>query len=308
MAGIYNPNTPLYMQYTRLRTLALLGVMFAFIFVGLEPTHARFRRLPVPPSHGDFPSYVHKKPLPEPSSTISLKHLGLLQLAAHDLFNVDRETEIDAENGKLDLSTLFDHGDEYIALGGEPRNRENIILFSVARKYGIRYDRLRDRGVREKTARKIIIRQYHRDLRKAYYYAFGETMPRARSGEATMTENLALRTVHDFLPGFVTIDGESVMTVDASLHGRHLTRKELQARSDELDGVFNDVFRDVVIFIPPDTILHIDLLERDSSFADQFGTDHSFEHFLSEVEDGSFDADDDVMRHIRSLFAKGMNI
>jgi len=71
---------------------------------------------------------------------VTVEDLGILQLAAHDLFNVDRANEIDFENGKLDLSTLFvdtvNHNKKFdvntIAIGGEPRNRENIMLFTVA--------------------------------------------------------------------------------------------------------------------------------------------------------------------------------
>jgi len=41
--------------------------------------------------------------------TTDLIHLGYLQLAAHDFFNMDRTKEKDSENGLLDLSTvLFD--------------------------------------------------------------------------------------------------------------------------------------------------------------------------------------------------------
>ena len=49
----------------------------------------------------------------------------------------------------------------------------------------------------------------------------------------------------------------------------------------------------------------IDLLERDSSFAQQFNTDFTFEHFLSELEDGKYDKNDEVMKQIRKLMATG---
>ena len=126
-------------------------------------------------------------------------------------------------------------------------------------------------------------------------------------GEATMTENLALRTIHDFLPGVIKVNGEEIETLDHSLVGKHLSFLELKQLSSPLDGEFDEEFLDIVILIPPDTFLNISLLERDSSFADQFNTDHSFEHFMAELEDGSYDPGEDVTELIKELFAKGLH-
>ena len=255
------------------------------------------------------PSYSYSGYQTPTSKRLSLRQLGLLQLAAHDFFNVDRDTEIDHENGKLDLSTLLDHGEEFIALGGEPRNRENIILFSVAKDYGEDYQKYRSWGLSHDHAYSIILKEYHAELGDVYLELFGEYLPSPKTGEATMTENLAFRTIHDLLPGEITLGGETFMTLDHSLVGRSLSWSELRSQeTDELDGEFNDIFRDIQILIPPSTILHIDLLERDSSFASQFGTDFTFEHFMSELEDGKYDSHDDVMHHIENLFAKGLNL
>ena len=222
------------------------------------------------------------------NTTITLKQLGLLQLAAHDLFNVDRDTETDTENGKLDLSTLLDYGSDNIALGGEPRNRENIILFTVAKEYGEKYEGYLERGYSTDRAYKKLIKKYHQELKGVYKAVFGEKLPKARPGSVTMTENLALRTIHDLLPGRISVDGQEFVTVDASLIGKALSKKELRVKSSELDGHLDQEFLDVIITIPPDTIMHISLLERDSSFADQFDTEHSFEHFMKELEDGMY--------------------
>jgi hypothetical protein len=236
---------------------------------------------------------------------IPLHDLGLLQLAAHDLFNIDREAEVDAENGDLDLSTLLDYGYNNIAIGGEPRNRENIILFTVAKEYGELYIKYLETGKTPLEAKQRLIKKYHRELRMVFIKTFGEKAPNPMVGEVTLTENLALRTIHDFLPGHIMVDSEEYETIDHSLVGKELSKRELRQKSAPLDGEFDEVFLDVVIFIPPSTILHMDLLERDSSFATQFGTDHTFEHFLEELEDGSFDKNEDVMHYIRNLFAKG---
>ena len=244
-------------------------------------------------------------------TTISLYNLGLLQLAAHDFFNVDRQAEVDSENGKLDLSTLLDYGYDNIAIGGEDRNRENIILFSVAKRYGEIYLYYIDRGYSEEKARKKIVKLFHRELEDVYEELFREEFPEPTPGEATMTENLALRTIHDLLPGEVrTVQNglRPTMTIDHRNVGKELTKNELKAKSAHLDGKFDPAFLNVTIIIPPNIVFTIDLLERDSSFADQFNTDHSFEYFLSELADGRYNKNDKVMYHIRNLFAKGLHL
>jgi len=237
---------------------------------------------------------------------ITLKDLGVLQLAAHDLFLVDRESEIDHENGKLDLSTLLNYGTENIAFGGEPRNRENIMLFTVASDLGERYLELLDKGKTPEDAQKEIVKKYHKMIKKSYKNAFGESLPEPVDGKATFTENLALRTIHDFLPGNIVVDRAVTPVLDTSLHGKMLKKSELKQPSSKLDGQFDSEFRNIRIVIPPEIDMTIDLLERDSSFAQQFGTDFTFEYFLDEVSDGSFDEDDEVMKQIRNLFAKGL--
>ncbi len=52
---------------------------------------------------------------------------------------------------------------------------------------------------------------------------FGEPFPSPQEGEATMTENLALRTVHDLIPGKIKVDGKMTPILDSSLSGKKLS-------------------------------------------------------------------------------------
>ena len=282
---------------------------------------------------------------------ITLEELGVLQLAAHDLFNVDRgdrinaNTATDFENGKLDLSTMFidvttwtpfDLSD--IALGGEHRNRENIILFSVAQDIGQKYVDDINNLVPEHQAKQNALDDYHLRFDTAYLNAFGESVPSPTKGceYVTMTENLAFRSVHDFLPGNILLDrnGDNsvvplnvldepkVPTLDSALgdgfsppfdnpaenplgHTGPLTYELLQLTSD-LDGDFDPEFNAITVFIPPSTTIMVDLEEADHNFGVQFETDFTFQHFLDEIAfDGTYHSDYDVMNEIRSLIAKG---
>ncbi len=246
---------------------------------------------------------------------VTLEDLGVLQLVAHDLFNVNRgdtvtpESAFDFENGKLDLSTLFDHGDENIAIGGEFRNRENIMLFTVASEFGEIYlDFLDQKGINEKKARKMTIELYHQKVQQVYERTFGEPFPSPQEGVATMTENLALRTVHDLIPGKIKKDGKMTPILDSSLIGKKLSDSELMQLSSQLNGKLDHELRHIDIIIDGVVVLVVDLLEADISFGDQFSTDFSFEFFLDELKDGHYDSDEEVMDQIRNLIAKGLAI
>ena len=248
---------------------------------------------------------------------VTAEDLGVLQLAAHDLFNVDRANEIDFENGKLDLSTLFvdtvNHNKKFdintIAIGGEPRNRENILLFTVASDLGSTYVKLLEDGVKKRDAKQMVVDLYHERLADTYQRTFNEPFPDSMSGEATLQENLAFRTVHDFLPGKIKFNNHFVSIFDPALHGEILDETELQQKSSKLDGKFDEEFLHIEICLPPDfaICIEVNLLEADQTFGDQFGLAESFDDMLSELEDGTYDEDDRAMFHIRNLIAKGQN-
>jgi hypothetical protein len=254
---------------------------------------------------------------------ISLEDLGILQLAAHDLFNVDRgdrinaNTATDFENGLLDLSTLFidmktgiPFSKDTVAIGGEPRNRENIILFSVATEFGTDYKNYIDNdGFSKEQARLLVLNDYHSRLNIAFLNAFGETVPEPGYGCATKTENLAFRTVHDFLPENILINGnpEPTLSFLPPFNNGPLTSAQLAQLTSMLDGMFDTAFtEEILIHIPPSTVISIpSLLEADQSFGTQFNTFFTFDFFLNELKDGSYDSNEQVMKSIRNLFAKG---
>jgi len=251
---------------------------------------------------------------------VTAEDLGILQLAAHDLFNVDRSIPLDFENGKLDLSTLFvdttnsdtPFTNGIIAIGGEHRNRENIMLFTVASELGEKYVELVEGGEDQAVAKDMIITLYHEKLADTYQKTFGEEFPQIddslKNQEDLHQQNLALRTIHDFLPGKIKFGNGHVSTLDQSLFGEKLNKKELQQKSSKLDGKFDDEFLhiDICLDFPTCSLMvQVNLLEADRSFGEDFETDDSFDDFLEELEDGLYDEDDKVMEHIRTLFAKG---
>jgi hypothetical protein len=263
---------------------------------------------------------------------VTVEDLGLLQLAAHDLFNVDRCDgtpecpSVEHEDGLLNLSTLFEDTTKepdtpftcsgLIEMGGEQRNRENIMLNTVASDLGKKYCALLDDNVDPDIAKDMIVDEYHIKLAETYQRAFGEPFPPMddsfNSINDRFQQNLALRTVHDFIPGKIKIDNKWVSTLDLTLHGKTLDEKELKQKSSKLDGTIDDEFIDVEIcFSPTGPCITVDLLEADRSFGEQFKDKHqvdeSFDSFLEELEDGLYDEDDRVLFHIRNIMGMGQN-
>jgi hypothetical protein len=252
---------------------------------------------------------------------VTLEDLGVLQLVSHDLYNTIRDgpNPGSIEDERLNLSTVLDHGEDQIILGGEPRNSENIALHTVAVKLGKMYlDLVIDKKMKPEDAREQVVQVYLQMVAKAYQDTFGEPLPdpapseheKNPDGSENLTGDLSLRAIHSYVPGHIMVNGADTMILDPSLRGKTLSDEDMQQLSKPLDGTFDPVFRNVTIFLPPPNpppnLFTIDLFERDSSFAKQFGTDVSFEEFMDELKDGRFNRNEQVMNYLREDIAAGL--
>jgi len=63
---------------------------------------------------------------------VLLKDIGIIGLMSHDIFAWDHKTETNTENGRLDLSTIFDYeGGTRWKKGGNPKNGENSPVWTI---------------------------------------------------------------------------------------------------------------------------------------------------------------------------------
>lgn len=263
----------------------------------------------------------------EPKTT-KIIHLGYLQLAAHDFFDMNRDTEIDNENGKLDLSTvLFNpqegqcnfikslHHDDgcilydstTISNGGEKRSVENIMISTASAEVGELYLQLvNDYGAIN--AYHKTLEFYHNNLKNAYEGSFNLPFPNPRVGDVTNEHNLALRTAHDFLPAEITFKGEkkSIFMIDPL--GEKLSEAEKMQPSSPLDGEFDIEFMGIDFCPIPDVFcINVNLLEADQTFGKQFGMgENKFNEFMVQQSDG-FDYDDAISILLDEAFAMGLN-
>jgi len=273
-------------------------------------------------------------------NTTKIIHLGYLQLAAHDFFDMNRTTEIDNENGKLDLSTvLFNpHGElcdfekslalepgcalydnEKIANGGEFRSIENIMISTAGAEVGKKYLKFVKKDG-EKKAYEEILKFYYEQVKKAYEESFHLEYPEPQDGEVTNLHNLALRAGHDFLPAEIKFNGDltSIFLIDPL--GEKLSKKEKRQQSSPVDGTFDEVFTDID-FCPDELggfCIKVDLLAADRSFGEQFafGTEmepfdefmgpNTFDEFMDELEDGEFNKNDKVSKLLKQAFSRGI--
>ena len=167
-------------------------------------------------------------------------------------------------------------------------------------------------GLDEEEAREKTVKHYLRLLEDAYERTFRERLPRPAQEEEGEEEgnrlngDLALRTLHGFLPGTIKVNGVRVSILDRSLLTEHLSKRELLKLSRPLDDSFDPAFRKMQVEVDQNgNPIIIDLLERDRSFCEQFGTDYTFDELVAELADGKYNRQDTVMELLRAEFAEG---
>src|SRR2546428_1835617 len=107
---------------------------------------------------------------------VTLEDLGILQLVAHDLYNTNRQTGVDNEDAKLNLSTVLDYGQENIANGGEPRNSENILGHTVAVQLREEYLQFLNKGKTPEEARGLPGQIYLAQVKSWYSNTINESL------------------------------------------------------------------------------------------------------------------------------------
>ncbi|HXX05515.1 MAG TPA: IPT/TIG domain-containing protein [Candidatus Bathyarchaeia archaeon] len=237
--------------------------------------------------------------------TIPLVDIGILQLAAHDLYNHINPNNPptfrgdNLEDERLNLSTLLDYGQQNIATGGEPRNTENIITFTVASQLGQEYLNYIKHGKTPQEARELTVQTFMTELKSAYSDTFHEPFPISAvdsdhgAGNNPQFPNdadgdLALRTLHSFVPGHIVVNGTIYSILDPFLYGKTTDTKSLKGISKPLDGTYDPALLNITEPISPTQSIQINLQDRDTTFGQQFQTDFTFPQLLNEIRDGSF--------------------
>jgi len=254
--------------------------------------------------------------------TTSLEALGILQIAAHDLYNFDRTAAIEKEDGKLNLSTLLEvktagctafvdcvsFSEDDISNGGEARNSDSILIFTVASELGEKFLELKAKHG-EEIAYEKILEIYHKKVKHAFQQTFNQPFPAPQAGTLDNNHNLALRSGHDYLPGMVKFNGKQVSVLDPILVGEKFSKSELKQRSSPLDGQFDDLWNGCIApGLPVSCIMGtIPLLFLDQTFG-IIHTTSDFDEFMEQTSDGRYDSNEKVTELLIEQFARGINL
>jgi len=273
---------------------------------------------------GEVSDFVYAE---EKGRTTSLEALGILQIAAHDLYNFDRcgddiSCAVENEDGKLNLSTLLEiktagctafvdcvlFSEDDISKGGEARNSDSILIFTVASELGEKYLELKAKHG-EEIAYEKILQIYHKKVKIAFQQTFNQPFPDPQAGTLDNNHNLALRSGHDFLPSMVKFNGEQVSVLDNILDEKKFSKSELKQRSSPLDGQFDDLWNGCVPPGVPDscTVGGIPLLFLDQTFG-MIHTTFNFDEFMEQTSDGRYDSNEKVTQLLIEQFARGINL
>jgi len=269
-----------------------------------------------------FTVEANADPSEEKGRTTSLEALGILQVAAHDLYNFDRPAAIENEDGKLNLSTLLEiktagctafvdcvpFSEDDISNGGEARNGDSILIFTVASELGEKYLELKAKHG-EEIAYEKILKIYHKKVKIAFQQTFNQPFPAPQDGSLDNNHNLALRSGHDFLPGMVKFNGKQVSVIDPILVGEKFSKSELKQRTSPLDGHFDDLWNGCVASGVPTscTMGTIPLLFLDQTFG-IIHTTSDFDEFMEQTSDGRYDSNEKVTQLLIEQFARGINL
>ncbi len=133
---------------------------------------------------------------------VKLRDIGVIGLMSHDLFTWDKSSEVNLENGRLDLSTIFDYenGNRW-QKGGNPKNAENAPVWSITKRLVDLYaDQLKIKDAN--SARKFTVKYFHKMVFESYFRLTGVRIPKlAINSPVTNTEQAVFRAMHDILPG-----------------------------------------------------------------------------------------------------------
>ncbi|KZN39395.1 hypothetical protein [Pseudoalteromonas luteoviolacea] len=252
--------------------------------------------------------------------------IGVMGLASHDLFQWNADTRENEENGRFDLSTIFDFANgTKIYQGGNPKNSSNAAVYSITQNLvsfyaGKKATLLMSRTVTEEQAH-IIARQqtveFFMGMVKESYERFTNArFPNyALAQSVTDDEQGVMRALHDILPGKIIVNRnltqETLTVTDFKLAMNQLSATEMMQNVKFFDGKYDEEYLHVVIPGFPDSRI-INLKEIDQAFiAEQ--TDYNLDNMLLELHYyGKFPFFGNLIHftsfgyHLENLFAKGI--
>jgi hypothetical protein len=239
-----------------------------------------------------------------------LRDIGVVGLMSHDIFAWDRVNEVNTENGRLDLSTIFDYdGGSRWKKGGNPKNGENAPVYTITMQL-VEFYKNELKTLPAFEARQNTVALFHKMVRDSFERLSGLEFPvEGMNQKVTNTEQAALRAMHDILPGRAKLFGrmrkEFVLTnfLNARLK---LNEKELDQVLNDFNGDYDDEYKHINI---PFSRKFVNLKEVDGAFIEKFSPYKQADMLkeLALVGKGEISVNEvSFMHHIHDLVSKAI--
>ena len=227
-------------------------------------------------------------------SAVTVRDIGVFGLYSHDLFQWDRKNEVSLENGRLDLSTIFDYDNgKRWKKGGNPKNGENAPVYSVTMDLvkahkAFMAEAEGTNSEKFSIARKKTVALFKEMVEKSFSKITGEQFPQTGiNADVVNEEQAAMRCLHDILPGHIKLYDrlfrKSLKVTDWKFTKTRLNDKELNQEVKFFDGSYDKEYLAIRIPVPFKNI-SINLRKLDKEFVEKF-SDFDFEQIQLELKD-----------------------
>lgn len=239
-----------------------------------------------------------------------LRDVGIIGLMSHDIFAWDREHAVNTENGRLDLSTIFEYNEgRSWSSGGDPKNCENSPVCTITLALVKNYEEELAHGNAELARKKTVVK-FQAMVLETYQRLSGLPSPTEASSEPVNNlEQSALRGMHDILPGQVKLFHRlfKTLTLTNPLFAKlQLNEDELNQELRPFDGDYDRQYKEIKI---PFTTVVINLMEIDRKFIETYSPYRQAD-ILTELAKVGSEAmsiqDTFFFHHISDLIAKGL--
>lgn len=200
------------------------------------------------------------------AATPTVEDIGVLGLLSHDLFGWDSRTQMNTDNGRLDLSTIFDFaGGTAWNTGGNPKNSENAPVFSVTMNLVDAYSKSLAHTNDPQIARRKAVGLFRDMVTASFKRVTGLPFPDSTQCSAvTNEEQAAFRALHDLLPGAIALDSGSVLYLtDYRTARTRLSATELMRTVPSFNGTYDTSYLSISM---PGNRPPINLQEADKAF------------------------------------------
>jgi hypothetical protein len=246
-----------------------------------------------------------------------LRDVGILGLLSHDIFAWDKDKETNTENGRVDLSTIFDYdGGSRWDEGGNPKNEENAPVYTITMKLVDKYkDTLRTPGKSADDARRETVALFHKAIRESFTRLTKLPFPeRGLRANVANVEQAVFRAMHDILPGRAKYKDRGLRSLlmpsfkvtNLFLAKTMLNEKELCQEIKDFDGKYDKEYEKIRI---PFAGITVNLTEADRAFIEKFTPFRQVDMLAQLGRVGRGEArisDVDFMQHATMLMRKAI--